>query len=170
MCNKNFAKIIGKCLCQSLFYKKEALAQLLSVNFAKFLKTSSLTEYLRWLLLTFQSESSIYTLRTSCSKQAQYLNLSEQKIHENINVQTQFKQVFFAMLQLLDSFNKNLLRQRGLDKYFQDRFLLGPTFSYQCQNIRKGTLPQTLKSNFSLLQFTIKSRITCQSKLNMSPS
>ena len=64
------------------------------------------------------------------------------------------------MLQAFRLFIETVLHQRGLDKYFWDRFLL-------VQNIRKGTLPQTLKPNFSLLQFTIRSRVTCQSKLNM---
>ena len=43
------------------------------VNFAKFLRTSFLTEHLQWLLLAFQSESALYSFRTSRSKQAQYL-------------------------------------------------------------------------------------------------
>ena len=60
---KNFAKFTGKWLWHMCF----------PVNFVKFLRTFFLTEHLRWLLLTFQSESTIYSFRTSCSKQAQYL-------------------------------------------------------------------------------------------------
>ena len=49
-CNKgvlrNFAKFTGKHLCQSLFIKKETLAQCFHVNFAKYLRTSFLTEHL----------------------------------------------------------------------------------------------------------------------------
>ena len=50
---------------------------------------------------------------------------------------------------LLGSFNGNVLHQRGLDKYFQERFVLVSTFSCWCQNIKKGTLPQIFskKSN-----------------------
>ena len=55
------------------FLKKRLWNRCFVVNFAKFLRTSFLTEHLRWLLLAFQSESTCYRLRTSCSKQAQYL-------------------------------------------------------------------------------------------------
>ena len=55
------------------FLKKRLWNRCFVVNFAKFLRTSFLTEHLRWLLLAFQSESTCYSLRTSCSKQAQYL-------------------------------------------------------------------------------------------------
>ena len=60
---RNFTKFKGKHLCQSLFFNKVAglrPATLLKkrlwhrcfpVNFAKFLRTSFLTEHLRWLLL-----------------------------------------------------------------------------------------------------------------------
>ena len=37
------------------------------------LRAPFLTEHLRWLLLAFQSESTLYSFKTSCSKQAQYL-------------------------------------------------------------------------------------------------
>ena len=58
---RNFAKFTGKHLCQRLFFNKVAgrLAPLLKkslwhrcflVNFEKFLRTSFLTEHLRWLL------------------------------------------------------------------------------------------------------------------------
>ena len=46
---RNFAKLIGKHLCQSLFFNK--VAACFPVNFAKFLRTPFLTEHLRWLLL-----------------------------------------------------------------------------------------------------------------------
>ena len=60
---RNFPKFTGKYLCQSLFFnkvvglrpgifiKKETMAQVFSVNFAKFLSTPFLKELLRWLLL-----------------------------------------------------------------------------------------------------------------------
>ena len=63
---KNFAKFTGKHRCQSLFSNKVAgfrPATLLkkglrhrcfSVNFAKILRTSFLTEYLQWLLPVFK--------------------------------------------------------------------------------------------------------------------
>ena len=43
--HRNFAKF------RSFFIKKETLAQVISCEFAKFLKTPFLTEHLRWLLL-----------------------------------------------------------------------------------------------------------------------
>ena len=52
---RKFAKFTGKCPCQSLFIKKETLAQVFSVNFAKFLRTPSLQNTSGWLLLTFKS-------------------------------------------------------------------------------------------------------------------
>ena len=65
----------------------------------------------------------------------------------------------FSLLccKLLDSLNENVLHQRGLDKCFQDRLMLVSSFSYQCQNVTKGTLPQTTMSRFLLLQLTIVS-------------
>ena len=63
---RNFAKFTGKHLCQSLFFNKIAglrPATLLKnrlwhrcfpVNFAKFPRTTFLTEHLRWLLLLLQ--------------------------------------------------------------------------------------------------------------------
>ena len=59
---RNFAKFIRKHLCQSLFFnkaaglrsltflKKETLAQIFPVNFAKFLRTAFIIEQLLWLL------------------------------------------------------------------------------------------------------------------------
>ena len=55
------------------FLKKRLWHRCFLVNFAKFLRTFFLTEHLRWLLLAFQSESTLYSFRTSCLKQAQYL-------------------------------------------------------------------------------------------------
>ena len=81
----DFAKFTRKHLWQSLFFNKVAglrPATLLKtrlwhrcfpVNFAKFLKTSLLTEHLRWLPLAFQNESILYISRSSRSKQAQCL-------------------------------------------------------------------------------------------------
>ena len=54
-------------------FKKRFWHNCFPVNFAKFLKTFFLTEYFRWLLLAFQSESTLYSFRTSCSKQALYI-------------------------------------------------------------------------------------------------
>ena len=52
---RNFAKFTGNHLSQSLFFiKKEALAQVKLVNFAKFLRTPFFTEHLRWLLLSVE--------------------------------------------------------------------------------------------------------------------
>ena len=85
---RNFAKFTGKCLCRVSFFKKRLWHRCFPVNFAKILRTSFLTEYLRWLLLTFQGESTLYSFRTYCSKQVQYLKFSEQKLHGNATVQT----------------------------------------------------------------------------------
>ena len=55
------------------FLKKRLWHRRFPVNFVKFFRTSFLTEHLWWLLLAFQSESTLYGFRISCSKQAQYL-------------------------------------------------------------------------------------------------
>ena len=43
---KNFAKFTGKHLCQSLFFKKETLAQVFSCEFGKIFKNTFSTEHL----------------------------------------------------------------------------------------------------------------------------
>ena len=60
-CSKKFRKLTGKHLCQSLWHKKKSVwHKCFLVNFAKFLRTPSFTEYLRWVLLTErQSKGSI---------------------------------------------------------------------------------------------------------------
>ena len=57
----------------------------------------------------------------------------------------------FSLLccRLLDSFNKNVPRETALDKYLLERFLVVPTFFRYGQDVKKGALPQTLKSIFS---------------------
>ena len=52
------------------FLKKRLWHRLFPVNFAKFLRTFSLREHLWWLILAFQSESTLYRFRTSYSKLA----------------------------------------------------------------------------------------------------
>ena len=55
---KNFAKLRGKHQCQSLFYNKaykETLAWVLSSEFHEIFKNTFSTEYLRWLLLTWEN-------------------------------------------------------------------------------------------------------------------
>ena len=61
------------------FLKKRLWHRCFPVNFATFLRTFFLTEHLRWLLLTCQSESTLYSFRTSCLKQAQYLKFKLSK-------------------------------------------------------------------------------------------
>ena len=69
-----FLEISQKNACARVsFLKKRLWHRCFPVNFAKFLRISFLREHLRWLLLAFQSESTLYSFRTSCSKQAQYL-------------------------------------------------------------------------------------------------
>ena len=72
---RNFAKFTGKHLCQSLFFNKVAglrPATLLKkrfwhmrfpVNFAKFQRTSFLTEHLWWLLLLTHQVVYIYKFK-----------------------------------------------------------------------------------------------------------
>ena len=59
---RNFAKLTGKHLCQSLFFnkvadlkyiKKETLAQLFSCEFLQNSKNTFFTEHLQWLLLSY---------------------------------------------------------------------------------------------------------------------
>ena len=69
------------------------------VNFVKVLRTFFLTEYLRWLLLTFQSESTLSSFRTSCSKQAQYLKFKRTKPSWEYNRSNLVQTSFFAILQ-----------------------------------------------------------------------
>ena len=56
---RDFAKFTGKHLCQSLFINNFAdhvtLAQVFTVNFAKFWRTPFLTEHLWWLPLVLQN-------------------------------------------------------------------------------------------------------------------
>ena len=75
---RNFAKFTGKHLCQSFFFNKVAglrLAALLKkklwhrcfrVNFAKFLRTSILTEHLCWLLLIIYKSIYTFSEYSSC--------------------------------------------------------------------------------------------------------
>ena len=50
----NFAKFIGKFLCQSLFFlKKRTLAKVFSSEFCKIFKNTFFIEHLWWLLLSF---------------------------------------------------------------------------------------------------------------------
>ena len=70
---RSFAKFTGKHFYQSLFFKKETLAQVFSCEFCEISKNTFPYRHLRWLLLEFQNESTLYRFRTSCSKQAQYL-------------------------------------------------------------------------------------------------
>ena len=76
------------------FLKKRLWQRCFPVNFTKFLRTFFPTEHFRWLLLAFQSESTLYSFRTSCSKQAQYLKFKRTKTSWKDNrsniVQTSF--------------------------------------------------------------------------------
>ena len=76
------------------FLKKRLWYRCFPVKFGKFLRTSFLTEHLRWLLLVLQSESTLCSFRTSCSKQAQYLKFKWTKTSWKYNrsniVQTSF--------------------------------------------------------------------------------
>ena len=63
---RNFAKFIVKHLCQeslATLLKKRLWHSCFPVNFVKFLRTSFLTEHLRWLLLEF-GKNSDYNLRS----------------------------------------------------------------------------------------------------------
>ena len=71
--------VVRRCSVKKLFLKiskssqENAWHRCFPVNFAKFLGTFFLTQHIRWLFLAFQSESTVYSFRTSCSKQTQYL-------------------------------------------------------------------------------------------------
>ena len=101
------------------FLKKRLWYMCFAVNFAKFLRTSFLTGNLQWLLLAFQSESTLYSFRTFCSKVLVNSNLME--IQPFKHSSNKFSLLYCT---LLDFFNENMLRQRGLDKSFWERFLL----------------------------------------------
>ena len=72
---RNFAKLTGKHICQSIFLmklqasrpatlsKKRLWHRCFPVNFAKFLKTPFVTEHLRWLLLWAYDKSNALTIR-----------------------------------------------------------------------------------------------------------
>ena len=102
--------------CARVFFLKKRLwHRCFPLNFAKFLRTHFLTEHLRWLLQAFRSESTLYSFSTSCSKQAQYLKFKWTVTSWKYSCSNKFS---LLCCRLLDSFNENVLRQRGLDKYF----------------------------------------------------
>ena len=61
---RNFAKFLGKHLCQSLMpatlIKKRLWHRCFPVNFAKFLRTPFLTEHLQWLLLNKDNQFKVH--------------------------------------------------------------------------------------------------------------
>ena len=92
--------VVRSCSVKKLFLKisqsshENAWHRCFPVNFAKFLRTFFLTEHIRWLFLAFPSESTVYSFRTSCSKQTQYLKFKWTKTSWKYNrsniVQTSF--------------------------------------------------------------------------------
>ena len=80
-----------------LFFKKDSGR---SVNFAKFLNTPFLTEHPRWLLLASQSESSLYSFKTSCSKQSPYLKFKWTVTSWKYSRSNIARKPLFAMLQV----------------------------------------------------------------------
>ena len=91
------------------------------VNFAKFLRTPFLTEHLCWLLLALQNESTLYSFRTSCSKQAQYLKFKLTVTSWKYSRSNSSNKFSLLCFRLLETFNENVLLQRGLDKYFWEK-------------------------------------------------
>ena len=66
---RNFAKFTGKHLCQSLFIKKETLAQMFSCQFRNISKNTFYYKQLRWLLLCLRDFADGYSQETNtCSK------------------------------------------------------------------------------------------------------
>ena len=72
---RNFVKFTGKHLCQSLFLikfkactfiKKRLWHRCFPVNFAKFLRTTFLTEHLRWLLLHVNNSKAYLCGQRNC--------------------------------------------------------------------------------------------------------
>ena len=88
----------------------------LPVNFAKFLRTLFLTEHLWWLLLAFQSESTLYIFKTSCSKQAQYLKFKwtvdgdSRNRDEGLFPQWGWSLLFYCSSLLLSTFKSQVLK------------------------------------------------------------
>ena len=80
-----------------LFFKKDSGR---SVNFAKFLNTPFLTEHPRWLLLASQSESTLYSFKTSCSKQSPYLKFKWTVTSWKYSRSNIARKPLFAMLQV----------------------------------------------------------------------
>ena len=54
----------GNICARVSFLKKRLWHRCFPVNFAKFLRTSFLTKHPRWLLLAFQSESTLFSFKT----------------------------------------------------------------------------------------------------------
>ena len=75
---RNLAKSQENTCARVSFLKKRLWHRCFPVNFVKFLRTLFLTEHLRWLLLAFQSESTLHSFRLLVRNRSSVWNLSEQ--------------------------------------------------------------------------------------------
>ena len=109
--------------------KKRLCHRCFPVNFAKFLNT---------LFLQIISSGCFWRSRVNLHSTVLEL-LARKSAISAASVNSNFMDIyplkhrsnnfFLLCCRLLDSFNENLLRQRGLDKYFLERFLLVSTLS-----------------------------------------
>ena len=104
---KNFAKFARTYLCQSLFLiKLQALGpdtkrpwhRCFPVNFAKFLRTSSLTEHLRWLVLSKMWLALQFSTFRVCSFIEDFLVISfQQKNDKKREIPWQSTKIYFFL-------------------------------------------------------------------------
>ena len=98
------------------------------------------TVYYYHVTYTFQGESTLYSFGISCLKQAQYLSFRHSS-----------NKLSLLCCRLLDAFNENVLRQRGLEKYFYERVSLVSTFFLLVSNYLKRNFITDLQVNFFII-------------------
>ena len=114
---RNSAKFTGKHLCQSLFFskivkrrkklKKKLWHRCFPLNFAKFLRTSFLTEHLRWLLLNQPTDFHSKLIGWFLNDESLFLHRSSD--HGNISqneVMTVIKGCYKALSQKNDKIDR----------------------------------------------------------------
>ena len=96
---RNFPKLTGKQLCQSLFFKKETLARVFSCEFLRisFLqKTTFFTEQRRWLLL-----KNLFTHSTSVKTKGESKEIKQKWKRPKYFVNTKMLRYFIIVFPLL---------------------------------------------------------------------
>ena len=131
------------------FLKKRLWQRCFPLNFARFLRVSFLTKHLRWLLLAFQSESTLNSFRISCSKQVQYLKfkwkVTSWKYSRSNIVQTSSLCYVWAFRLL----HWKWAPPKRFRQIFLGEILVSVNIFMLVSKYWKGNLPQTLKSNFN---------------------